>query len=105
MNIHNALPLLCAAALAASTSAQRAPDLAAPVLLKAGGEVIDTGEYIGHAGPLFADFDGDGTRDLLVGNFKGYFQLYGNTGTNKEPVFEAKGLLQAGGADAYVHNW
>lgn len=88
---------------AAQTPAQVA--LAAPVRLECDTGPIDTGKYVGHAGPLFADFDGDKKPDLLVGNFKGHLQLYANTGEPTAPKFVAKGLLQADGADAHIENW
>ena len=76
--------------------------LTAPVRLKADGEPIDIGKLskIAHAGPWLGDFDGDGDRDLLVGDFPGYFWLFDNAGTDKEPSFTSKGKLQAGGKDA-----
>jgi hypothetical protein len=79
--------------------------LAPPVLLQADGAPISTGPYNGHSGPLVADYDGDGKQDLLVGNYKGFIQLYGNVGSKTEPKFESKGLLQAQGKDFYVKNW
>lgn len=101
-----------AAALAAlapsSVLAQATPgggELEAPVRLKAGEEFIDSGEYIAHSGPLFADVTGDGLPDLLVGNFKGHVQVYENVGTRGEPLFEDKGLLEAEGEQVKVPNW
>lgn len=79
--------------------------LAPPVRLECDTGPIDTGKYTGHAGPLFADLDGDGKEELLVGNFGGYLQLYANTGERGKPKLVAKGLLQADGADAHVENW
>ncbi len=63
-------------------------DLAAPVRLEAAGQVIDT--EVGHAAPFVYDFDGDGTQDLLVGQFgNGLLTIYRNDGTNSEPKLAA----------------
>lgn len=78
------------------------PDLCQPVRLEADGEPIDIGKLsrIAHAGPWVADVDGDGDRDLLVGDFPGYFWLFDNQGTEDKPNLTCKGKLQAGGEDA-----
>jgi hypothetical protein len=95
---------LALAALLSLASAQT-PELEKPIRLKAGEAWIDTGAHIAHAGPLVIDIDGDGKHDLLVGNFRGHIQVYGNTGTNSGPVLEDRGLLQADGKDIRIHNW
>jgi hypothetical protein len=71
---------------------------AAPVRLEADGKPIDIGKLsrYAHAGPWVADIDGDGDRDVLVGDFPGYFWLFDNTGTDKQPVYTAKGRFMAG---------
>ncbi len=98
-----------AASLAASTAfAQEAAspaergELAPPVRLEADGRPIDIGTLskYAHAGPWLADVDGDGDRDLLVGDFPGYFWFFQNAGTEREPVYTSKGKLQAGGTAA-----
>lgn len=62
--------------------------LADPVKLIASDEAINVD--VGHAHPLMADLDGDGVRDLLVGQFGGgKLRLYRNAGTNAEPSFTA----------------
>lgn len=73
-----------------------------PVRLEADGAPIDIGRLsqFAHAGPCLADLDGDGDRDLLVGDFPGCFWLFENTGTDRAPVYAGKGKWQAGGEDA-----
>jgi hypothetical protein len=74
----------------------------APVRLSAADGVIDSGAEWGHSGPWVEDIDGDGRRDLIVGDFSGLFRLYRNQGTNREPRYAAAVNLQAGGVDAKV---
>jgi hypothetical protein len=75
---------------------------APPVRLEADGKPIDIGRLskFAHAGPCLADVDGDGKRDLLVGDFPGNFWLFLNTGADDKPVFTGKGRFKAGGVDA-----
>ena len=80
---------LCAAILAAGAVAAKAGDLAAPVHVNADGKPLDTGGT-GYAAPFMGDYDGDGVRDLLVGEFsQGRLRIYRNLGTNSEPRFGA----------------
>ena len=73
------------------------PELSPPTRIEAGGKPIDTD--VGHAAPCVTDFDGDGVRDLLVGQFGGGGQLriYRNLGSDRAPVFRAHELFMAGG--------
>ena len=70
--------------------------------MHADGKPIQIGALssIAHAGPWVADVDGDGDRDLLVGDFPGYFWYFENAGDDQRPVYTSKGKLQAGGTDA-----
>jgi hypothetical protein len=84
------LVLLCAAALAGG-------ELAPPVRLEAGGAPIDA--EVGHAAPYLYDWDRDGRRDLLVGQFlEGKLRIYRNAGTDTAPRFGELTWFETGGA-------
>lgn len=87
------LGLLCCGATCA------AAEFEAPVRLKADGVSVRV-EAPGYACPTWADVDGDGKMDLLVGQFnKGKIQVFKNLGGQKF----AKGTwLQAEGSVAEV---
>jgi hypothetical protein len=72
-----------------------AQEFESPVRLKADDAPIDT--EIGHAAPYVYDFDRDGKRDLLVGQFLGgKLRTYRNVGTNEKPVFGAVEWFKVG---------
>ena len=77
------------------------PELQPPVRLEAAGKPIDTA--IGHAAPFVCDFDGDGDKDLLVGQFgDGLLWIYSNEGTNAEPNLAAGVKFKDGKEDGCV---
>ena len=76
-------------------------DLSDAVRLEANGQPIDV--TVGHAAPLVLDWDGDGVRDLLVGQMGGgRLRIYRNVGTDAAPRFEGFEHFRAAGADATV---
>ena len=98
--------IACVVTMGLGQAAERphAPDLAAPVRLTADGAPIDIGKLskFAHAGPCVHDVDGDGKRDLLVGDFPGHFWLFENGGTDQKPEYKAGKKLKAGLKDAKV---
>jgi len=93
--------LLAALPAAPPAPAQPAPDLAPPVRLEAAGKPIDT--EVGHAAPFVGDFDGDGVKDLLVGQFgSGILWVYRNEGTNATPKLARGVKFKEGKEDGRV---
>lgn len=69
------LPVLCASV--------QGPEFHAPVRLQADGELVRV-EEPGYAAPCWTDVDGDGRKDLVVGQFKdGKMKVYRNLGEGK----------------------
>jgi hypothetical protein len=87
--------------LAPPTAADPAQELLPPVRLEAAGKPIDTA--VGHAAPFVADFDFDGVKDLLVGQFgDGVLWIYRNVGTNSNPKLAAGVKFKEGKKDGRV---
>jgi hypothetical protein len=76
-------------------------ELLPPVRLEAGGKPIDTD--VGHAAPFVGDFDGDGVKDLLVGQFgEGILWIFRNEGTDAAPELAAGFKFKDGTQDGRV---
>ena len=89
------------ASLATTAGISLSSELADPVRIEAAGKPIDT--EIGHAAPFVCDFDGDGLKDLLVGQFgDGLLWIYRNEGTNSEPRLAAGVKFKEGKEDGRV---
>lgn len=90
--------LLLSTAVSISLSPQ-GPSFAEPVQLTAGGAPIRV-ETPGYAAPCWRDMNGDGRKDLVVGQFKdGKMKVYENAGDGKLLAGE---WLMAGGEPAQV---
>jgi hypothetical protein len=72
-----------------------ADDIEPPVQVKAGGQAIDV-ERGGLTAPCYADFDGDGIKDLLLGDGDGKLRVYHNYGSNSQPQLKEFTWFKAG---------
>lgn len=74
------------------------PEFSSPFFVQANGtDLVVDGSV---PDPYVADWDGDGVKDLIVGQFsQGKIRLYLNSGTNASPVFTTYSFLQADGSD------
>jgi hypothetical protein len=67
---------------------------AAQAVQKGSGDLVVTG---GRSSPDYADFDGDGSRDLLMGNTSGWLLIYNNVGSDAAPIFSDVAQVYSGG--------
>lgn len=72
------------------------PEFAEPVEILAGGKPLAT--WLRDSGPCVADWDGDGLRDLVIGDEKTLWWAR-NTGTAEAPRFAAPEKLLPGGRE------
>lgn len=68
--------------------------MAEGVFLRAHGADISVG---GRAAPVTDDWNGDGKKDLIIGNMDGNIVIYLNRGTDEAPVLDSPYLLQVDG--------
>lgn len=96
-------PLLTAA-LCSLISVQlmaKVPEFHEPTLITDGGNPIML--EVGYAAPVVTDWNGDGNKDLLVGQFRSAkIRLYTNLGSDKNPQFEGFEYLKAGGEEIHL---
>lgn len=67
-----------------NTNTNAASVLGRDILIEADGKPINVG---GRAAPVADDWNGDGKKDLLIGNFDGNIRVYLNKGTDAYPQF------------------
>ena len=83
-------------AIAVAFCQAREPQLREGVLIQADQQAIDV--PIGHQVPCVADWNGDGKKDLILGQFReGAIRLYVNQGANAAPIFTDFTFLETGG--------
>lgn len=101
-------PLLSLAMAAQET--EESPDFGAMVKINVDGQPL-TLNGSNFASPLVTDWDGDGKKDLLIGEFaghmtegqwKGKIRFYSNVGTDASPEFSTYSYLKAGGKEIAV---
>ena len=87
----------------AAPASPTAGEFESPVRIEAGGEVVSVGAP-GYACPTMADVDGDGSEDLVVGQFRdGNMQFCRNiAATGEPPKFAAATWLMTGDSRAVV---
>ena len=72
-----------------------------PTRLMVAGKPLDVDT--GHAAPAVLDWDGDGVRDLLVGQFgDGKLRIFKNFGSDAAPRFYGFEYFRAGGEDGTI---
>jgi hypothetical protein len=92
-----AVPVLIVAAAAVLA----VPDYQTPFRVSAEGDPIQLD--IGHANPLVVDWNGDGLKDLIVGQYSGgKLRYYQNEDSNDSPMFGYYTYMQADGVDIAV---
>jgi hypothetical protein len=93
------IELLSAFLVSGACAVSSAADFHPPVRLLAGNEPVRV-ESPGYAAPCWSDIDGDGKKELLVGQFsQGKIRVYKSLGENK---FAAGQWLMAEGKVAEV---
>jgi hypothetical protein len=81
-----ALALIVIGGVLRPAPSEPAPKADPPVGFEPPELILDGSEY-GRLYPTFADIDGDGKIDMLVGNWLGRLLVFRNIGTNARPVY------------------
>ena len=88
--------IVCILLVAASTALSA--EFKEGVKIECGGKAIEV--EIGHLVPCVVDWNEDGKKDLIVGQFiGGNVRLYLNEGSDESPLFKTWQNLAAGGKD------
>lgn len=73
-----------------------APHFTSAAYVQENGSTMDVGD---RAAPCVADLDGDGLRDLIVGEIYGKVRFYRNQGSPGNPLFSGYEVLRTSGTD------
>ena len=84
----NVVSLLSTLLMLSGPAVGESNELRPPVPVTLEGKPLDVGRD-GHSAPFVGDIDGDGKRDLLVGQYdEGRLRVYRNRGDNSQPRFQ-----------------
>jgi hypothetical protein len=98
----NILVLLGSLLMPSPPAGGESNELRPPVPVLAAGQPLDVGRD-GHSAPFVGDLDGDGQRDLLVGQYhEGRLRVYRNLGDNQRPRFDDFTWFEADGQPGRV---
>jgi hypothetical protein len=98
----NILTLLVTLLMLSGPADDESNELRPPLPIMVEGEPLDIGRD-GHSAPFVGDFDGDGNRDLLVGQYdEGRLRVYRNRGDNSRPRFGDYSWFEADGKPGRV---
>ncbi|MFH1563092.1 MAG: FG-GAP-like repeat-containing protein [Nitrospirota bacterium] len=85
-----------------NTGTDELPAFGSSTLISAGGLPIDVGD---NAAPFVTDFNGDGKKDLLIGERYGKITCYQNQGQDDNPTFTTGSFVHATGSDIDVGDY
>lgn len=86
-----------------------APDFHAMQTITVNGKPLDMSPGVGFCAPQVVDWDSDGKKDLLIGEFAagggGKIRFYSNTGTDDKPEFGDFVWLKEEGQEIKVNSY
>ena len=94
--------LTLAAAALLSTGALAQAEFDAPERITAAG---DNFSKILYPSPVLFDVDGDGARDLVIGDLRGFLYMCPPDAANDDLTWRAMANLESEGKPLKLHNW
>ena len=86
-----------------------APDFQAMQTITVNGSPLDMSPGVGFCAPQVVDWDGDGKKDLLIGEFAngggGKIRFYSNVNTDDNPKFGSFSWLKEDGVEIKVGSY